>query len=413
VDLNRRNFLKGTAAGAAGTALAGGVLIEGARQDANAATQASSGPAEVAAYPFHGVSQSGVLTPGPSSKQAFTCVAAFDSMAANKAALADLLQTVTTRARFLTAGGTPPNLGIGQPPSDSDVLGPVVPADGLTVTVSVGSTLFDDRYGISGSKPLKLKPMTTFPNDALEAAWLHGDLMVQFCANHPDTLHHALRDLMKQTRGGMQLRWKMEGYNSPPRPSGTARNLLGFKDGTANPTGNLATSLVWVDDAAEPAWAHGGSYMAVRLIRMLVEFWDRVSINEQEGMFGRRRDTGAPLDGTNEFDTPNYKADPHGSVIPLDSHIRLANPRTPQTANQRLVRRSYNYDLGVDLNGNMQAGHIFIAYQQDVERQFETVQRRLIDEPLVDYVQPFGGGYFFTLPGVRDKSDWYGKALLA
>jgi len=68
VDLNRRNFLKGTAAGAAGTALAGGVLIEGARQDANAATQASSGPTEVAAYPFHGVNQSGVLTPGPSGK---------------------------------------------------------------------------------------------------------------------------------------------------------------------------------------------------------------------------------------------------------------------------------------------------------------------------------------------------------
>jgi deferrochelatase/peroxidase EfeB len=414
VDVNRRNFLKGTAAGAAGTALVGGVLIGGAHADADASTQASgAAQADAASYPFHGARQSGVLTPGPSGKQPFTCVAAFDSMAQDKAALTSLLQTITTRARFLTTGGTPPNLGISQPPSDSDVLGPVVPADGLTMTVSVGSTLFDDRYGLSAAKPMKLKPMTAFPDDLPEPAWLHGDLLVQFCANHPDTIHHAIRDLTKHTRGGMQLRWKMEGYNSPPRPSGTARNLLGFKDGTANPTGNLATDLVWVDDPKEPAWAKNGSYVVVRLIRMLVEFWDRVSITEQEGMFGRRRDTGAPMDGTNEFDTPNYKADPNGNVIPLDSHIRLANPRTSQTSNQRLIRRSYNYDLGVDLNGNLQSGHIFIAYQQDLERQFETVQKRLIGEPLIDYVQPFGGGYFFTLPGVSDASDWYGKTMLA
>jgi deferrochelatase/peroxidase EfeB len=413
VDLNRRNFLKGTAAGAAGTALAGGVLIEGARQDAQAAPAASGAvPAEAASYPFHGANQSGILAPVPSAKQAFTCVAAFNSTAASKAELTDLLQTITTRSRFLASGGTPPNLGVSQPPSDSDVLGPVVPADGLTVTVSVGSTLFDDRYGLAANMPKKLKPMTVFPNDALEDAWLGGDLLVQFCANHPDTIHHAIRDVAKHTRGGMQLNWKIEGYNSPPRPSGTSRNLLGFKDGTANPTGSLASSLIWVDDASEPAWAQGGSYVVVRLIRMLVDFWDRVSINEQEGMFGRRRDTGAPLDGNSEFDTPNYQADPQGKVIPLDSHIRLANPRTAPTANQRLIRRSFNYDLGVDENGDIQAGHIFIAYQQDVDRQFETVQKRLVNEPLVDYVQPFGGGYFFTLPGVRTASDWYGAGML-
>jgi deferrochelatase/peroxidase EfeB len=150
--------------------------------------------------------------------------------------------------------------------------------------------------------------IATTVNGAFEPAWLGGDLLLQLCANHPDTIHHTIRDITKHTRGRMALRWKMEGYNSPPRPSGTSRNLLGFKDGTANPAGNLATSLVWVDDPAEPVWARGGSYQVVRLIRMLVEFWDRVSINEQENMFGRRRDSGAPLDGTSEFDPPDYAA---------------------------------------------------------------------------------------------------------
>jgi deferrochelatase/peroxidase EfeB len=408
MSVSRRNFLKGAAAGAGGTALAGGVLIGGARADASS----NATPAKPTSYPFHGAHQAGVLNPGPSAKQSFSCFAAFDSVATSKSDLADLMRVLTERSRFLTAGGTPPDLGIGQPPSDSDVLGPAIPADGLTVTTSVGSSLFDDRYGLASLKPKKLTPMRIFPNDSPEPAWMHGDLLLQLCADHPDTIHHTIRDIAKHTRGAMQLRWKIEGYNSPPRPSSTSRNLLGFKDGTANPTGQLATELVWVDDPAEPSWARGGAYQVVRLIRMLVEFWDRVSINEQETMFGRRRDTGAPLDGNAEFDTPDYQADPHGNVIPLDAHIRLANPRTTATADQRLIRRSYNYDLGLDQNGNMEAGHIFVAYQQDVHRQFETVQERLVNEPLIDYVQPFGGGYFYTLPGVRTSRDWYARELL-
>jgi deferrochelatase/peroxidase EfeB len=80
---------------------------------------------------------------------------------------------------------------------------------------------------------------------------------------------------------------------------------------------------------------------------------------------------------------------------------------------RRIIRRSYSYDLGIDENGNLSAGHIFTCYQQDVRRQFETIQERLINEPLLDYVLPFGGGYLFALPGVADGDDWYGRGLLS
>lgn len=410
MDTSRRSFFKGAAAGAAGTALTGALLIGGARADANAAQTSSA--VVPASYPFGGPHQAGILTPGPADKQRFASFAAFDVIADTKADLVELMKVLTYRARVLTRGGAVREAGIGHPPADSAVLGGDIPADGLTVTVSVGSTLFADRFGLTGRAPLLLTPMKVFANDSPDPAWTHGDLHIQLCAHNPDTLHHALRDISKNTRGLMQLRWKAHGYSSPPRPSGSSRNLLGFKDGTANPGTTESPGLVWVDDPAEPAWAHGGSYQVVRLIRMLVEFWDRISIDEQEALFGRRRDTGAPLDGNAELDTPNYGADPEGKVIPLTAHIRLANPRTPDTDNQRIVRRSYNYDQGVDPNGNVQCGHIFVAYQQDVHRQFETIQTRLADEPLVDYVQPFGGGYFFVFPGLTNSDDWYGRTLL-
>ena len=410
MDVNRRNVVRGAAVGAAGTALSGGLLIGGARADAKAAQSATV--IKESWYRFYGDHQAGILRPNPANKQPFAAFTAFDITAKTPAELAALMKTLTDRARMLTHGGPVADPGVGGPPRDSAVLGAAVPSDGLTMTVSVVSSLFDDRFGLKSRAPLRLTPMKVFPNDFPDPAWTGGDLLIQLCANNPDTIHHAIRDITRHTRAGMQVRWKMQGYNSPPRPSGSSRNLLGFKDGTANPTPDVAPQLIWVDDPAEPAWTHGGSYQVVRLIRMLVEFWDRVSINEQEGIFGRRRESGAPLDGNVETDTPNYSADPDGKVIPLNAHIRLANPRTPATDNQRLVRRSYSYDLGVDPNGNIQAGHLFVAYQQDIHRQFETVQTRLIDEPLVDYVQPFGGGYFFALPGVADSSDWYARALL-
>ena len=420
-DVGRRQFLLRGALGAAaasGAALAGyGALAHPEPATAAAdgtATDAAEPPATAAApadrsIPFHGAHQAGILTP----RQSAAAFVAFDLTVSTPSDIAALMQQLTARARFLTAGGYPPNLGISAPPSDSGILGPEVPAGGLTVTVGVGASFFE-KAGLEAHKPARLRAMDTFPNDDLDRAQCDGDLLLQLCADSQDVVIHALRDIARHTRGAMQVRWRVDGFDSPARPSGTSRNLLGFKDGTANPAASESDKLIWVQSGTdEPAWAVGGTYHVVRTIRMLVEFWDRVRISEQERMIGRRRDSGAPLSGSAEFDTPDYANDPKGSVIPLDAHIRVANPRSAATDSSRMLRRGYSYDRGTDSNGNLDMGLVFNAYQQDLDRQFVTVQKRLADEPLVDYISPVGGGYFFALPGVRDASDWYGRTLLS
>ena len=418
----RRSFLRGM--GIAGGVVAGGIA-GGAGGYALRGSGAAANPAATAdetmvrgllpAVPFHGQHQAGILAdPLPA-----TAVVSFNATAQTRADLVDLFQTVTDRARFLTAGGTPPTVGIGGPPADSGTLGPTVVPDGLMVTFGVGSTLFDGRYGLASQLPAHLTPMQSFPNDDLDPAQCGGDLILHLTAGHQDVVLHALRDIAKNTRGGMQANWRIDGFFSPARPTGTVpRNQQGFMDGISNPKVTSAKQmddLVWIQPgtAGEPAWTAHGSYMVVRLIRMFIEFWDRVDVYEQQLMIGRYRDTGYPLDADGIFATPDYAKDPTGDVIPLNAHIRLANPRLPQTERSRILRRAWSYDRGLDQVGDLDIGLVFTCFQQDIKRQFEAVQTRLIGEPLIDYISPFGGGYFLALPGVTDSNDYFGRALLA
>ncbi|HEY6747388.1 MAG TPA: Dyp-type peroxidase [Mycobacteriales bacterium] len=416
--LSRRAFL-GTAA--LGTAVVGGAAAGGIRL---ASGRGDEGDAPDPDPPrgFRGYHQIGVLErPAPHGLlAAFTCVDG------DRAALAETFRGLSLELESLMSGRVPAETDPELPPPDSGVLTEVTDP-GLMATVSVGASLFDGRYGLAERKPAELVTMPFLANDRLDPARSHGDVLLALQGKEPDVCVHALRRVMRRTRSGLVLHWMQDTFTRPdakPKVGQTqSRNLMGFKDGTANPDASdeaLMNTLVWTStsDAAqgaagrEPTWTVGGTYQVVRLIRMMVERWDRASLDEQQAIFGRHKVTGAPLSGQHEADTPVYADDPEGKRIPLTAHIRLANPRDARTKDKVLVRRGMSYSRGMDKAGLLDQGLAFVSYQRRLSH-FLEANERLRGEPLEEYVRPEGGGFFYVLPGVVEIDDWLGRSLLS
>ena len=381
---------------------------------------------ELAYVPFRGPHQAGITH----AQNAQGLLAALTVTSGSREDLQDMFRTLSTEIQRLMEGEKYEDRDPSFPPLYTGAVGnPPPPAD-LTVTVSVGASLFDDRFGLADRKPAHLETMPFLANDKLDPARSHGDLLLTISSYHEDLNLFALRQLMRATRRHLVLAWMLDGYNrrtdtthdagapgGGKRPGGAGvRNLMGFVDGTANLTtdDDVLARYVWVGaDDGEPAWAVGGSYHVVRAIRMFVEFWDRTRLAEQESLIGRRKSNGAPLDGKVELDIPDYAADPKGAITPLDAHIRLANPRTPETQDSLILRRGINFSRGFDADGHLDQGLAFVSFQRRMQ-QFLATQARLDGEPLEEYIEPQGGGFFFALPGVAtDPADYLGRTLVS
>jgi deferrochelatase/peroxidase EfeB len=409
-SLSRRRFL--AASGVVTAAAAVGCTDDG---DKTSATAASGEPgAEPRYLPFRGEHQTGITHPG--NEQGL--LAAFHVTAADVGELRDTFAALTTESERLMTGLPYEERDPAFPPLYTGTVGnPPPPAD-LSVIVSVGASLFDDRYGLADRRPSGLDKMPFLANDKLDPDRSHGDVLLTLTSAHEDINLFALRQLMRATRGTMALKWMLSGYNrrtsAQPGEAGQ-RNLMGFVDGTANldeDDAELMRQFVWTaPDDTEPAWAVGGTYHVVRVIRMFVEFWDRTRLGEQEALIGRRKVDGAPLDGETETDVPDYVSDPEGEVTPLDAHIRLANPRTADTAGDLILRKGLSFSRGFDGSGQLDQGLAFVSFQRRMA-QFLDTQARLAGEPLEEYILPVGGGFFFALPGVADGQN-LGDTLLA
>lgn len=408
--LSRRGFL-----GAAAGSVAAGVVLAGCEGEGTAPATSGEGNPGAGQQPqsFHGAHQMGIL-PGPAS---YAVAFALDLTVADRAGLADVLQTLSARIKSLVEKPSDDPTDPLKVPEDNGML---TGLDALLVsgTVAAGASLFDARFGLQSLKPTALDPMPDgLARDELDPQRTHGDLLVLVQGEHADVAMHAVRRIVRDLGGKATVRWLLELFTRPdttPEPDRTTtRNLMGFKDGTANPDptlDDLMDDVVWSAGAedGEPAWCAGGSYVAARTLRMMIEEWDGHTLDHQEKVFGRAKVSGAPLDGEKETDVPVYPKDPAGAKIPFTAHIRLANPRDGKA--KLMLRRSMSYTRGIDGAGLLDQGLFFISYQRTMQA-FLEAQQRLKGEPLEQFVITNGGGFYFAFPGPAE-GEYLGQGLI-
>lgn len=204
---SRRGLLTlGGAALAGGAAAAGGVLA--GCEDTPATPRVRD------RVPFYGARQAGIATPA----QARLAFAAYDltvngTVEQNRAALKLLLTTWTAAAAAMTEGKPVPgdNDNLAAPPADTGEAYGASPAN-LTITVGVGSSLFDGRFGLASRRPAALADLPRLPPENLDPERSNGDLVIQACSDDPLVAFHAIRNLARLGRGAVVMRWSQLGF---------------------------------------------------------------------------------------------------------------------------------------------------------------------------------------------------------
>jgi deferrochelatase/peroxidase EfeB len=374
--------------------------------------------------PFWGTHQGGVTTP----LQSHTYAAALDLVTTNRDDLIGIFRAWTSAAARMSRGqpAQATDQSIAPPPDSGEALG--LPAARLTLTFGFGAGLFakdgKDRYGLAAQRPQALGDLPPFNGDQLVETRTGGDLSVQACADDPQVAFHAVRQLVRLAYGVAKVRWAQTGFIPSVGPDQTPRNLMGFKDGTSNPSIDDPADLerfVWVGTEG-PEWMRGGSYVVLRRIRIALEHWDRMPLDFQEQTFGRHKYSGAPLGLKSEFDPLDLNAaDKDGNpVIPESAHVRLAAAASNDGA--RILRRPYSYNDGVNFTTERwppwrqgmeyDAGLFFVCYQRDPRIGFIKIFDKLSKFDMLNQFVTHTGGGLFACPGGIAQGEFLGQRLI-
>jgi porphyrinogen peroxidase len=232
-----------------------------------------------------------------------------------------------------------------------------IPEGTLSCVVGIGSELWDRMFGDPRPADLHILPEIAGAKHA--AVSTPGDLLFHLRAQRMDLCFELAGQVMNRLKSLGRVVDEVHGFKYFDE-----RDLLGFVDGTENPTGPAAIAAAVIGEE-DPEFA-GGSYVIVQKYLHDLAAWNELPVEEQERVVGRTK--------LADIELPD-------EVKPANSHVAL-NTITGEDGEERQIVRD-NMPFGSI--GEQEFGTYFIGYAATPEVTEQMLRNMFIGNPPGNY----------------------------
>jgi putative iron-dependent peroxidase len=244
---------------------------------------------------------------------------------------------------------------------------------GLSCVVGFGSDAWNELFGLV--RPRELHVFREIHAGTRHAVSTPGDLLFHIRAERMDLCFELATQIMAMIGDAVDPADEVHGFHYFDD-----RDLIGFVDGTENPSGEAACDAVVVGE--EDSTFAGGSYVIVQKYLHDLAGWNALSTEAQEGIIGRRKLTNIELDD---------------SVKPSSAHNALT--KIVEDGKEIKILRD---NMSFGRAGHGEFGTYFIGYSRSPRTIEQMLENMFIGKPpgnydrLLDFSRAVTGGLFFV-----------------
>jgi porphyrinogen peroxidase len=248
------------------------------------------------------------------------------------------------------------------------------PEGPVAAVAGIGSDAWDRLF--AGPRPAELHPFRPLTGAVHRAPATPGDLLFHVRHERMDVCFEFVSQAMSQLNGAVTVVDEVHGFRYFDE-----RDLLGFVDGTENPTGRAAADSALIGDA-DPEFA-GGSYVIVQKYLHPLDLWNALSTEEQEKVIGRYK--------LSDIEMPD-------DIKPVNSHVALNTIEEPDGTQRQILRA--NMPFGEV--GTAEFGTYYIAYAATPSVTEQMLTNMFIGNPpgntdrILDFSTAITGSLFFV-----------------